>query len=92
MAQTAPPAPANLDLDGDSYISILDLTLMAAHFGNPAEPCLRVDRVHYVTPITSIDENGDPILIEGRSKPLPDNDPTLVAALLSGTPVFQCWP
>jgi hypothetical protein len=90
--QAAPPAPANLDLDHDGFISILDLTLMAQHFAQPAEKCLRVTRVHHPVPVISQDINGNPISIEGYSLPDPDQDPTLIAGLLSGTPTFQCWP
>jgi len=92
IAQTPPVAPPNYDLDGDGYISVLDLTLMAQFFTNPAEPCLKVTRHHHPTPITSVADDGSPIMIEGYALPDPDQDPTMIARLLSGTPVFQCWP
>ena len=86
---TASVAPAHYDLDHDGVISILDLTLLAGYFTMPAEPCItEVDTIHYATPITSTDTDGNPILVEGRGY-LDPTSPWLDAAL-AGTPIARC--
>lgn len=54
--QTVPPDPRGMDHDGDSAITILDLTLMASHFleqVGPPDPC--VTFVYYSTPRVQMD-------------------------------------
>lgn len=86
-AQTPPEAPAQYDVDHDGVISVLDLANLGIYFGQPAAPCLKVTRFHYATPVLSVDDAGNSVLIEGRgiSEPGP-----LATALFEGTPVVQC--
>jgi len=84
--QTAPPDPTGYDLDGDGYVTIRDLTILANHFLEPvAPPAPCVVTEHFVTPITSYDAAGQPYLVAGRGY-VPTEHP-LYPVVSSGTAV-----
>lgn len=79
--QTAPPDPTGYDLDGDGYVTILDLTILANHFleSVPANGC--VTYVYYSTPISQVDASGTVVGSYSAGVIIPPEHP-----VLAGTP------
>ena len=87
QVHSATPAPKSYDLDGDGAISILDMAVLAQHFGElvgTPVPC--IDRTVYLTPEPVYDSAGALVaLVTGRVW-VPTEHPEWLSNL-QGTPL-----
>lgn len=75
--QTAPPDPTGYDLDGDGYVTILDLTILANHFLEPVPVNGCVTYVYYSTPINQVDAAGTVVGSYSQGVIIPADHPVL---------------